>query len=144
MSTPQPQQGAPIADDATAGATLVSGIDDLVVTLQGFRYRFSSESDLQEGIEKVLRACNISYVREHSLSDTDRPDFIVGSLGGDIALEVKTKGTFAQLLRQAARYAAHPRVSAVLAVGSPRWLDQMPTAIDGTPVRALRLLGSLL
>lgn len=116
-------------------------IDSLHQLLSGYRFRFVSERDLQDGIERALIAAGISYEREAALSDPDRPDFLVGD---GIAVEVKIKGSLSELIRQAARYASHQRIGSILVVGTPRWLPRVPDALSGKPVRSLRLVGSLL
>lgn len=115
-------------------------LEELSSLIAGFRYRFTDERDLQDGIERVLRSSDSPYRREPVLSAPDRPDFLVG----DIAIEVKIQGTLAQLLRQVSRYAAHDKVRGILVVGTPVWLVQVPDEICCKPMASLRLLGSLL
>jgi len=115
-------------------------LGQLSVLLSSFRFRFVTENDLQDGIEAVFANAQVPYQREQSLNVSDRPDFMV--MG--IAIEVKTKGSLADLLRQASRYAGNSEVSAILVVGSPHWLVRVPTELAGKPVRAVRLIGSLL
>lgn len=115
-------------------------LDQLSALLGSFRFRFVTEKDLQDGIEAVLAKAQVSYRREQSLNVSDRPDFMVAG----IAIEVKTKGSLADLLRQASRYAGSNEVSSILVVGSPHWLTRVPTELAGKPVCAVRLIGSLL
>lgn len=115
-------------------------LDQLSALLGSFRFRFVTEKDLQDGIEAVLAKAQVSYRREQSLNVSDRPDFMVAG----IAIEVKTKGSLADLLRQASRYAGSNEVSSILVVGSPHWLTRVPAELAGKPVRAVRLIGSLL
>lgn len=115
-------------------------IDSLTSLLRNYRFRFVTEKDLQDGIAEALDAAGIAYSREKSLGKPDRPDFIVGN----VAIEVKIKGSLADLLRQVSRYAAHDEISAVLAVGTPHWLTRVPPTLVGKQVQSLRLLGSLL
>lgn len=118
----------------------MSDLNMLEALLVQYRFRFVTEKDLQDGIEAALKAENIGYTREHSLNVTDRPDFMVGG----IAIEVKIKGSLADLLRQASRYAQCEDVNAVLVVGTPHWLTRVPHELCGKPVHAVRLMGSLL
>jgi len=115
--------------------------DQLASTLAGFRFRFGDERELQDGIAQALTVRGIPFERERALSRPDRPDFMVS---GGTAIEVKVKGSLAELLRQISRYASHAEVTSVLAVGSPSWLTRLPSSICGKPVHALRLIGSLL
>lgn len=116
-------------------------IDLLASRLAAYRFRFVSEKDLQDGIEALLTAEHIPFQRERAISAPDRPDFLVD---GNLAVEVKIKGSLAQLLRQAARYASHPEIAGIVVVGSPRWLTGVPSTLCDKPVKAVRLLGSLL
>ena len=116
-------------------------IDELSHLLTGYRFRFASEKDLQNGIEAILTQAGIPYHRETSLSAPNRPDFMIEN---GIALEVKIKGSLANLLRQANRYAQHEEVQSILIVGTPHWFSKIPSSLSGKPIRSLRLLGSLL
>lgn len=120
-----------VCDDAIA---------DLNGILGGYRFRFVTETDLQNGIEQALIENRIPFVREKPLSKQDRPDFMING----IAVEIKIKGTLASVLRQISRYADHDAVAGILVVGTPRWIPTIPRAINGKPVSSLRLIGSLL
>lgn len=119
---------------------ILAFLENLEAMLAQYRFRFTSEKDLQDGIEAALKAENICYTREQSLNLSDRPDFIAGG----IAIEVKIKGSMAELLRQASRYAQCEDINAILVVGTPHWLTRVPTELCGKPVHAVRLMGSLL
>ena len=120
---------------------LVDSLDTLSTMLCSYRYRFTSEKELQDGIETALQQNHLAYLRETALSTPDRPDFLVEA---GIAIEIKIKGTMAELLRQASRYAAHPDITGILVIGTPHWLPRVPIALCEKPVRAVRLMGSLL
>lgn len=115
-------------------------VDALAQLLQRHRFRIGNELELQDGIEQVLAAAGLAFARERALSRPDRPDFLVE---GGTAIEVKTKGSLADLLRQVSRYAQHDQVSAVLCVGTPAWLTRVPEALHGKRLLSLRLLSSL-
>ena len=114
---------------------------DLIATLSRLRFRYATEKDLQDGFEKVFREKGIPFRREVEISSKDRLDFLVD---GGIVLEVKIKGSLPELVRQIARYARHETIREILVVGTPRWIPQVPAAIEGKPVYGLRLVGSLL
>lgn len=116
-------------------------LDDLIKKLSGYRFRFTSEKDLQDGIVLALNEARIPYRREFMLNPKARPDFM---LADGIAVEVKIKGSLSELLRQASRYAGHAEVKGILVIGTPRWLPRVPDTLCGKPVRSLRLIGSLL
>lgn len=112
--------------------------DELCQLLIGYRFKTHTEQVLQDGIEQALKAAGVSYTREHRLSAEDRPDFMVGS----VALEVKIQGGAAKALRQVSRYLEHPEVTAVILVGTPAWVRQMPGQLHGKPLYALRLFAN--
>ena len=58
-------------------------------------------------------------------------------------MEVKTKGSLAQLIAQLARYARHDSVLALMVIGTPPWISRVPVVLLGKPVRTVRLLRSL-
>lgn len=119
----------------------VIDVSSITSALENKRFRFSSEDDLQKGIEITLQQAGLPYEREKVLSSRDRPDFVVDQC---FAIEIKIKGTLAQALRQINRYAEHHQIKAILLVGSPYWLNNVPATIGGKPVYAMRFTGSLL
>lgn len=124
-----------------AAASLVLSCGALADLLERHRFRCGSEHELQDGIEHVLTGAGVAFGREMALSLPDRPDFLIA---GGIALEVKTKGSLQDLLRQVSRYALHDSVKAVLCVGTPAWLSRVPGSLHGKQLVSVRLLSSLL
>ena len=131
-----PCEAAP-PDRATPASHAPDAVADL---LARHRFRVGSERELQDGIEQVLGSAGLAFARERALSRPDRPDFLVD---GGTAIEVKTKGSLAELLRQVSRYALHDEIRAVLCVGTPAWLARVPDALHGKRLLALRLTASL-
>lgn len=108
--------------------------------LSSHRFNFQDEKALQDGIELVLKTNGIAFKREARLDAQNRPDFLLGSL----AIEVKTKGSFADFLRQAQRYLEHDTVASLIVVGTPKWMPLVPPELEGKPIYVVRLLSSLL
>lgn len=108
--------------------------------LGAYRYSFSSELQLQDGIAQVLALRGIPFDREVPLSPKDRPDFMVDG----IAVEVKVDGSTSEVTRQVHRYAQLKAVEAVLLVTSRLCHDNLPSSINRKPVAVLALLGSIL
>ncbi len=102
----------------------------LVEILQTVTNTFQCETDLQNEIETLLSSSGVSYQREVALSRRDRPDFMVQT----VALEVKTKGSPAQVTRQLYRYAEHESVGALLLVTTLAKLRVIPEELRGKPV----------
>ena len=109
--------------------------------LAGYRFRFASERDLQDGIARVLDDAGIAHRREAPLGPLGRAgtiDFLVG----DVGIEVKIKGALAQVTRQLHRYAEEPAVRELLLVTGSAQLDRLPRALCGKPLDVLHLLAS--
>ncbi len=112
--------------------------------LQGYRYAWTSEVELQDAIWDVL-APNFNAVRERALSRRDRPDFLVHVDGlGSVAVEVKITGSRNAVMRQLGRYAEHDDIDAVILASGRRVLAAaMPTVIHTKPVLAIHLGSAL-
>jgi hypothetical protein len=117
----------------------------LASLLAGFKYRFTTEEELQRGIEQVLRDQWIGFKREYRLNKTDRPDFLVmpdrhvpGERTPGIAVEVKIGGSAAEVTRQVHRYLQHEEVAGVMLVTS-RFRHQLPAEINGKPVAVFHI-----
>lgn len=121
----------------------VAALEQVQLLLRAFKFRYGSELDLQDGIAEALTRREVAFEREKTLSASDRPDFLVPCIDGELAIEVKIKGSFNDMLRQIARYAAHDRVRGILVIGSPVWVSRTPESIAGTPVRSIRLMANL-
>lgn len=116
------------------------GPEEICQLLAGYRYSLHSEKTLQDGMEAVLLARAVPFKREARLDAKNRPDFMIGSL----AVEVKTKGSFADFLRQANRYLELDQVTGLIAIGTPKWLPFVPPELAGKPIYTVRLLASLI
>jgi len=115
---------------------------ELAAVIQGYTYVFSSEVELQDGIEEVLKAAGIAYKREVILSKEDRIDFFVEE--GGIGMEVKTKGSISALTRQVHRYVQFESIQGILIVTPLGRLTSLPGAINGKPVIVSHLIESCL
>ena len=105
-------------------------IAELHRLLSGYRIRFNSERELQDGIERVLIGAALSFERECRLSDRDRIDFLCNRVG----IEVKIASSYSQVLTQLFRYAQSPRLDSLLLItNKSRQLD-MPKTILSKPV----------
>lgn len=101
-----------------------------------YRYNFSSERELQDGIAQVLFQRGIRFDREVRLAPGDVIDFLVEGVG----LEVKVEGGPVEIRRQLLRYAKAPRVTALLLVTRKAQHDgQFPRKLGGKDVAVLTL-----
>jgi len=104
-------------------------------------YRFDSESALQEGIHRALDSLEFGVEREAILGPGERLDFFVD---GRVAVEVKIKGSAAELTRQVYRYAQRPEVEAVVVVTSRSRLTALPVTMADKPIIVVYLVESCL
>ena len=107
--------------------------------LQRYRYRYSTEAQLQERLSAVLASQGIAYQREYRYDADNRFDFL---LADGLVIEVKIKGTAADALRQVDRYQRLPLVTGVILAGTPRWAaDSLPDRPEwgGKGFRMIRL-----
>jgi hypothetical protein len=111
------------------------------------RYNYNIEKDLQEGLAQVLCDDGFDAVRE-VVFGKDRIDILVScrtlKYTGKIAIEVKIKGSWKDLVAQALRYLSNPDIDALIVVGTRSWIHSIPLELCGKPVIAIRLIDSLL
>lgn len=111
----------------------------VLTELPRYRYSFSNEADLHEGIAEVLDTAGISYQREFIAGPHSRFDFLCD---GGVVLEAKVEGSFAEALTQAGKYCAIPSVTAVVIVSGLAWTGAQlkPDAeVNGKPLSLVRL-----
>jgi hypothetical protein len=121
---------AQCADDAAA--QVVAGIRSAAV-----RLRFTTEAHLQEGLSRLFAEANIAARREVRLSRRDRPDFLIGT----VAVEVKVKGSPAEVRRQLARYLSHDAINAVVLVTRCARHRELAGQLGGKPVHVVWVSG---
>jgi hypothetical protein len=115
---------------------VIPAIGELATMLRCHRYAHNNEKQLQDGIECVFRLKQVEFEREFSLSAADRPDFMVG----DIAVEVKIKGSRHDVLRQIFRYAEHVTVAGIVVVSTKACHRGLPEKLNGKPVVMVSLM----
>lgn len=106
-------------------------------------FDYSSEKQLQDGIEQVLAQHNVTYQREARLSSKDIVDFVLDAEGGQIAMEIKIDGNRNALLRQIGRYLQHDTVACVFVVGTPHWILNLPQTLSGKQIYCHRILSGM-
>jgi hypothetical protein len=98
--------------------------------IERFRFRYSSEDQLQEGLAGALAAAGIVAEREVRLGPRDRIDLLAGRVG----IEVKVKGAASDVARQLARYASSDRVDELVLVTTRSSHWRVPRTVNGKPV----------
>ena len=103
------------------------------------QYDITEERLIQDKVEMVLEENEIPYTREARLTDSDRIDFLIGSLG----VEIKLKTPLTQVTRQLHRYAQSDLVTKLLLVTTSPKLQGVPIKFNGKPIHVLLLVTAL-
>lgn len=110
--------------------------DQVIAALTGARFRFTTEAELQDGVELVLGDALFNVEREVVLGARDRIDFMVGGVG----IEVKIGESLSAVTRQLHRYSLHDRVEALVLVTSMLKHDHMPARINGREIHVFTVV----
>jgi hypothetical protein len=104
-------------------------LQDLAKILRGYRFLGATENDLCLGISHALEAAGVWFLREVQC-EGGRLDFLCG----DVAIEVKIKGSLADLTRQVHGYLKDPTLAGLLIVTTRSAHRDLPSEISGKPV----------
>lgn len=99
--------------------------------LRAYRFDSGTEAAFQLGVERALSRAGFALEREVQLSRGDRIDFM---LDGHVGLELKIAGAETAVLRQLARYAESPHVSALILCTTKSAHIQLPRMLLGKPL----------
>lgn len=110
------------------------------VALDGCKFSYSNEKQLQTQIQRVFERLPLPRRREVDLGGGDVIDFIVG-FGQNLGIEVKTKEPVKKVLRQLERYAQHPEITDLLLITSVPAHSKLPRTLNGKPVHIYGLWG---
>jgi len=105
-----------------------------------FKFRHTSEADLQRAIAQVLTKEGVPFRAEVKLGPRERIDFL---LEGGCGVEVKVKGSATQAARQLQRYARSADITELVLVTSRSQVGAQLDAYLGKPVRVHMILGGL-
>lgn len=117
-------------------------LEEIVAILSRYKFRFISETQLQQGISSALTMSCVDHQREVRLDPQSRLDFLCDE---GLAIEVKVSGNFCHstLVRQLHRYAASERVNSILVVAN-KYIQPLPATMNGKPILYHVILGSML
>ena len=110
---------------------------ELIELITSHAFHTLDEKQLQDELEKLFIANNISYEREVDLSPQDRIDFLVDS---SIGIEVKVDSTWTQVSKQLQRYLKSDRLSCVILITTRSKHRSVPTLLAGKTVYHAMLL----
>lgn len=121
------------------GLSITHSTHAVVQVLGSYRYRFSSEKQLHEGISQALERSHIGFIHEHKASESCRFDFWIPDSG--VVIEAKIDGSFATAIRQAHRYLEIPECKAVIIAATKQWATiSLPVELRGKPIEFVRLM----
>jgi hypothetical protein len=122
----------------------MTNLEDLLrvsAILRSARFNFTTEDELQRGIERLLGAEGFAaprdFVREHKLDARSRLDFYFPA--PRIGIEVKINGSTSAIARQVHRYLHHPDVSALILLSRRSNVESLPDTINEKPLRIVTL-----
>lgn len=95
---------------------LLEKINPLISSLERQRFPLNKESETQAAIEHALKQMQVEYVREYKLDENSRIDFYIPKF--KLGIEVKIKGSRADIQSQCVRYAMHNQIEAILLMTS--------------------------
>ena len=93
-----------------------------------------SEAELQSSVEDLLRKGAVSYEREVEV-DGGRIDFLIGTIGLEIKIDVPVNGVSRQLLA----YAQGDRISELVLLTLKRQHKRVPSRLAGKRVHVVAL-----
>jgi len=113
---------------------------ELAGLISRVRFRFSTEADLQAGIDEVLGRAGVSREREYRLTRSDRIDFYLPKQG--MGIEVKVDGGTSDLTRQILRYAESSEIRSLVVITSRmRHAVQLPRYVNNKPLQVITVGG---
>lgn len=116
-----------------------SDLDAVMAVLHSTRFLWSTEDDLQRGLDEALRKAGLTVEREHRLDAHNRLDLLVGIVG----IEVKVKGDWRDVSRQVVRYCASDAIESLVLVTARPDHTKVPIISNAKPI-VVHLVGSTL
>lgn len=108
--------------------------------IRSYRFHYTGEKALQEGIAKVFTLRGIRFERERPI-DQGVIDFFVE---GGIGVEIKTKGSPSAVARQLISYAECAEVAEIVLITGRSRLGRLPEKILGKRLTVVTLWESFL
>lgn len=105
--------------------------------LASYRYRVGNEAELQQQIETALTREGITFTPQYVLDAQTRLDVFLPDYAA--AVELKTEGSPASVLRQLHRYAQLTPIAALVLVTTRARLCGMPDVLNHKPLHVVAL-----
>lgn len=119
-----------------SSAVDVGVTSEIATAIRNYRFRYSSEEDLQEAITYGLTEQGYEVRREVVLDGRSRIDMMVDRVG----IEVKVAGSLGSVFAQMRRYARSDLVDGFVLVTNRSRHGSMPREIEGKPVEVVSLV----
>lgn len=116
-------------------------VESITQAIKSYKFHYTTEKELQEGIAKAFANKNIPFEREKWIGEKEEIDFLV--VGG-IGVEVKIKGSPSEVARQLLAYAGCEGVKELVLVTGRARLGRLPDKLLGKPVHVVTLWESFL
>jgi hypothetical protein len=114
-------------------------IKELAGLIGSIPFNIENERSVQNVLSDILVSVGVNVKREFKLSDSDRIDFLVDGIG----IEVKLDSSVTKMIRQLHRYARSDKINAlILATADPKLIN-IPSTLNGKPVKVIVLSASL-
>lgn len=101
-------------------------VEQVIETLQSYKFTYSNEAELQRGIAQAFEGRKIPFHRECRLGSDLQIDFLVE---GGIGIEAKIKGSPSDVARQLLSYANRPEVTCLVLVTGRAALGRLPESL---------------
>jgi hypothetical protein len=116
------------------------GAAEIIVALRSYRFIYSTEKELQDGVARALAEKKIPFAREKDLGEAGVIDFCVGTIG----IEIKTKGSPSEVARQLMRYCGSPMISELILLTGRTRLGNLPAKLLDKPLYVVTLWRTML
>lgn len=116
----------------------MSELDQVIDAIRAYGFSYASEDDLQVALAEALDRAELRPRREVRVAG-GRIDIIVGRVG----IEVKTKGSAADVRRQIESYAKEPTLDSFILVTGRSQHSALPDELGGKPVHVEVLMGAM-
>ena len=111
--------------------------EGILRVLKGYRVHHVNERELQDAVAQMLTKHGIAFEQEKTLTAQERIDFLVE---GGVGIEIKVKGSPAQVARQLQRYAKCEEITSLILLTSRMQAGAQLDAYLGKPVRVLNVM----
>jgi hypothetical protein len=113
-------------------------LERVILALERYSYRFSSELKLHAGIAQALTLEGFAFEQERRPTPACRYDFYLPE--GSIVIEAKVHGSYAAALRQVERYLQLPDCNGAIIASTKAWASTATAQmLHGKPMRLARL-----